>query len=271
MQSAEDITRKAKSNLAIALTCLSKERQADMVTFYAFCRTIDDIADDSNLPDEEKHEALNHWQRAIESQQADAENPLQCDTVALLVRYEINPIYLLEIIHGCRSDIGNTQTFGSWDELSDYTYKVACCVGLASIKIFGCTHPDSEKYAINLGHALQLTNILRDVGYDLDHGNRIYLPHADMVRFQYSERDLIGKVHDGRFISMMEYHAQRAEHFYTEAQKYLTAEDAKALKASESMRKIYFNILQKMRQDNFQVFSKHYKLSKLKKLWYLLK
>lgn len=270
MSTAEEITKKAKSNLAIALTRLSADRQRDMITFYAFCRVIDDIADDPEESDTSKTAELNQWSTAIETQQADASNSLQCDTVALIVRYDIPPKYLLEIIEGCRSDIGEPQRFGSWEELEKYTYRVACCVGLASVKIFGCTHPDSETYAIKLGHALQLTNILRDVGYDLDHGNRIYLPHNDMVRFQYSERDLVGKVYDGRFIAMMEYHAQHAELLYQEAQDVLPKQDAKALRASESMRKIYFNILKKMRQDKFQVFSKHYKLSKLKKLWYLV-
>ena len=135
--------------------------------------------------------------------------------------------------------------------------------------ILGCKHPQSEKYAETLGHALQLTNILRDVGHDLRNGNRIYLPHTEMVRFQYSERDLVGQVYDGRFISMMNYHAEHAEHLFKEAKELLPAEDAKALKASESMRKIYFNILQKMKKDKFQVFTKHYKLSTFKKLYHL--
>ena len=106
------------------------------------------------------------------------------------------------------------QRFGTWEDLSAYTYKVACAVGLASLRVFGAEDPASERYAVALGHALQLTNILRDVGEDLSNGVRIYLPLADLARFQYTERDLIGRVYDGRFVALMAYEAERAERFY---------------------------------------------------------
>lgn len=273
MTNAEKITRNSKSNLAIAFIHLDKERQQDMMTFYAFCRLIDDIAD-GELADESKHIELNHWQKAIQTQQAELSNSVQKDLISLIVKYELEPDHLLAIIEGCRTDVGTALSFASWEELSLYTYKVACCVGLVSVKIFGCKHPNVKDYAIALGHALQLTNILRDVGEDLEKEQRIYLPHNDMMRFQYSERDLIGKVYDGRFVAMMEYHTQRAEYYYQQASEIfstLPKNDAKALRSAESMRNIYFSILQKMRKDGFQVFRKRYKLSKIKKIYHLLK
>ena len=271
MQAAEEITKKAKSNLAFALMCLPKQRRQDMVHFYAFCRTIDDIADDCEASGQIRHQQLDEWVKIISDQKAtDPKSSMQTGILDIIKRNDIDKTYLLELIEGCRSDIPNTQRFGSWEELQKYTYRVACCVGLASIRIFGCTHPKSQEYAEHLGHALPLTNILRDVGHDLRHGNRIYLPHTEMVRFQYSERDLVGQVYDGRFIAMMNYHAERAEYYYQLAVDALPTEDLKALRASESMRKIYFNILQKMKADKFQVFTKHYKLSKIKKLFHLL-
>lgn len=270
MLSAEEITKKAKSNLAIALIRLPKSRRRDMVSFYAFCRIIDDIADEADRPQSQRHDELDDWKNVILRNSSSEPTPLQKEVLDVIDRHKIDSKYLVEIIEGCRSDIPNKQTFGSWEELEKYSYQVACCVGLASIKIFGCKHPSSETYAIKLGHALQLTNILRDVGHDLKNGNRIYLPHSEMVRFQYSERDLVGRVYDGRFIAMMEYHAQHAEQLYKEAVDALPVEDEDALKASESMRKIYFSLLQKMRKDKFQVFTKHYKISKFKKLWLLL-
>jgi len=270
MQSAEEITKKAKSNLAFALVCLPKDRRLDMVRFYAFCRVIDDIADDVTVEERVRHEQLDRWQKILSSRKPTSpDDSIQTGILDLINRYQIDVTHLTELIEGCRSDIPNNQRFASWEELSTYTHRVACCVGLVSIKIFGCTHPDSAKYAVKLGHALQLTNIIRDVGHDLKNGHRIYLPLNDMIRFQYSERDLIGKVHDGRFIAMLNYHAERAESMYQEAETLVHSTDAKALKASESMRKIYTSILKKMKRDNFQVFQKYYTLSKAKKLYYL--
>jgi len=267
MESAEEITKKAKSNLAIALACLPRERRADMVVFYAFCRVIDDLADDTELSKEEKFTGLNEWKDCLNSK-LEKPNRLQQQVLDLRDRYEIKTEYFTELIEGCLTDL-TPQRFGNWEELQKYTYRVACCVGLISIKVFGCTHPDSETYALKLGHALQLTNILRDVGEDLTDNVRIYLPLNDMDRFQYTERDLVGRVYDGRFIAMMDYHTQRAEDLYAEAVAALPREDKNALKAAEAMRKIYFAILQKMKADRYQVFDKRYSLSKPRKIWSL--
>lgn len=264
MASAQEITTKAKSNLAITLTCLPKERKRDMITFYAFCRVIDDLADDLNIPLEKRKSGLANWRNGIEHG-FEKPDELQGEVIELISRYDISKQPFLDLIDGCASDL-QPQRFGTWSDLENYTYQVASCVGIISTRIFGCTHPDSEKYAIALGHALQLTNILRDVDEDLRNGGRIYLPLDDFIRFQYSERDLIGRVHDGRFIAMMAWQADRAEKFYQEALCYLQPEDKKALKAAEAMRKIYHTLLTKMRTDGFQVFNQRYSLSKPRKI-----
>jgi len=264
MSSAQEITRKAKSNLAITLTCLPKERKRDMITFYAFCRVIDDLADDLDIPLEKRKSGLAEWRAGIENG-FETPDELQKEVFELIGRYDIPKEPFLDLIDGCASDL-QPQRFGTWAELESYTYRVASCVGIISTRIFGCTHPDSEKYAVALGHALQLTNILRDIDEDLRNGGRIYLPLDDFTRFQYSERDIIGRVHDGRFIAMMAWHADRAEKFYQEALSYLQPEDKKALKAAEAMRKIYHSLLTKMRADGFQVFNQRYSISKPRKL-----
>lgn len=268
MSEAAEITKKSKSNLAFAFLCLPRNRRQDMVCFYAFCRVIDDLADDPALPLPEKISGLNDWKQCFLSNAVS--NQLQRDILEIRDRYAIDSQLFLDLIAGCESDLSPHRRFANWAELEKYTYRVASCVGLISIKIFGCQHPDSSRYAIALGHALQLTNILRDVGEDLRDNIRIYIPLQDMIRFQYTERDLIGRVHDGRFIAMMGYIAERAEHFYLEAQNAFPISDRKALRASEGMRNIYHDILQKMRADHFQVFEKRYSLSKLKKIWHLI-
>ena len=263
MSSAQQITRKAKSNLAFALSCLPKQRKSDMVIFYAFCRVIDDLADDLDTPYNERALGLTQWREGIENG-FDHPDELQRDVMQIIERYAIPKQPFLDLIDGCKSDL-DPQHFNTWQDLERYTYQVASCVGLISIRIFGCTHPDSEKYATALGHALQLTNILRDIEEDLRKGDRIYLPKDDFARFQYSEQELKKHIHNQHFVDMMNAHAERAEAFYQEAIGYLRDEDAKALRAAEAMRKIYHTLLIKMRSDKFHVFSQRYSLSKAKK------
>ncbi len=264
MTDSAEITRQAKSNLAFALQILPKDRREGMVTFYAFCRVVDDLADDPDRPIAEKEAALAAWKDGLEKGFS-APDALQREVLELVERYAI-PVHLLTaIIDGCRMDL-RPQRFGTWEELSDYTYKVACAVGLASLRVFGAEDPASERYAVALGHALQLTNILRDVGEDLSNGVRIYLPLVDLARFQYSERDLVGRVYDGRFMAMMAYQAERAETFYREATGIMPKADAKALVPAEIMRSIYQALLEKMKRDGFKVFDRRYSLSKARKM-----
>ncbi len=264
MTDAAEITRQAKSNLAFALHILPKERREGMVVFYAFCRVIDDLADDAARSIEDRDAALAAWKDGLERGFAQPD-PLQREVADLAVKYEI-PIHLLTaIIDGCRMDL-HPQRFGTWQDLSEYTWKVACAVGLASLRVFGAEDPASERYAVALGHALQLTNILRDVGEDLGNSTRIYLPLADMARFQYTERDLIGRVHDGRFVAMMAWQADRALGFYREASEILPKSDARALVPAEIMRDIYQTLLERMKKDGFQVFDRRYRLSKARKM-----
>jgi phytoene synthase len=263
MASAQEITRKAKSNLAITLTCLPKERKQGMTTFYAFCRVIDDLADDLDIPIATRETGLQNWRDGINNGFSEPDE-LQSQVTQLIKHYKIPTQPFLDLIDGCASDL-QPQRFPTWKELENYTYRVACCVGLISTRIFGCTHPDSEKYAVALGHALQLTNILRDVHEDLDNGGRIYLPLDDLASFKLTEEDLSNHVSDERFVAMMNHQADRAETFYQEALSHLTPEDTKPLKAAEAMRKIYHALLKKMRADNFQVFKQRYTVSKARK------
>jgi len=269
MSAASEITRKAKSNLAFALKILPKDRRDDMVVFYAFCRVIDDLADDLDVPASQRAAALATWKDGLENGFA-APDDFQREVVELRERKAIPTDLLTAIIDGCAMDL-HPQRFGTWEDLSQYTWKVACAVGLVSVRLFGCQHPDSDKYAVALGHALQLTNILRDVGEDLSNSVRIYLPLADLGRFQYTERDLIGRVHDGRFMAMMAYQAERAESFFQEAESLLPASDRAALTPAIIMAETYHTLLERMRKDGFRVFDRRYSLSKARKFTILSK
>ncbi len=185
-------------------------------------------------------------------------------------KHHIDPELFIELISGCQKDL-SPQRFGTWEDLQEYTYQVASAVGLICLPLFGANSERSKDYAIALGHALQLTNIIRDVGEDIENGVRIYLPLADLHRFAYTERDLLGQVYDSRFIALMDFQAQRAQELFQEARRLQPAEDRKALVAADTMFSIYFELLQKMQKDRFKVFSKRYQISKAKKALLLAK
>ena len=269
MSAASEITRKAKSNLAFALKILPRDRREDMVVFYAFCRTMDDLADDPGMPATRRMELLEGWKNGLLSG-FDAPDEFQREVIALRDRRQIPNDLLVAIIEGCGMDV-HPQRFETWEDLSGYIWKVACAVGLVSIRLFGCQDPGSERYAVALGHALQLTNILRDIAEDLSNGQRIYLPLEDLVRFQYTEQDLIARIRDDRFLALMAYETERAEGFYREAAEALPPSDRSALVPARIMGEIYHLLLEKMRAGHFRVFEKRYSVSKPRKLAILSK
>lgn len=269
MSAASEITRKAESNLAFALKILPRDRREDMVVFYAFCRTMDDLADAPGIPAGERDHSLETWKSGLLHGFA-APDEFQQQVISLRDRLAIPNELLTAIIDGCRMDL-LPQRFPTWEDLSAYIWKVACAVGLVSIRIFGCTDPQSERYAVSLGHALQLTNILRDIGEDLDNGGRIYLPMEDLARFGYSQADLQARVRDSRFLALMDFQAERAECFFLEAAANLPPPDRGALVPARIMGEIYHLLLDRMRADRFRVFEKRYRVSKPRKLLILLK
>jgi phytoene synthase len=261
---ASQITRRAKSNLAFALHILPRQQRDDSVVFYAFCRTLDDLADGPGLPATQRARLLDAWRDGLLT---GFENPstLQRQVIALRNAREIPNHLLTAIIDGCRMDL-QPQRFDTWEELSGYIWKVACAVGLVSIRLFGCRDPGAERYAVALGRALQLTNILRDIREDYDNGGRIYLPLEDLARFHYTAQDLANRTHDARFLALMAFEAARAEEFFRAAAAALPVADRRALAPARIMEKIYHTLLIRMRQDGFRVFEKRYHISKCRKL-----
>ena len=259
---AAKITRESKSNLALAFVALGRERRNDITVFYAFCRVIDDIADSPELAPDEKARALAKWRECIREATAD-EPALAAEVRALYKKYAITPPMLDEIIDGVEMDLRNVR-YATFEKLRLYCYRVASAVGLVSIEIFGYRNPACRDYAIQLGLALQMTNIIRDVGKDLGN-DRIYLPHEDLARFGYSEADLKARKHNNAFVRLMQFEADRAEEFFSAAAAHLPREDRRAMVAAEIMASVYHALLRRMRADQFRVFAKEYRLSKFEK------
>ena len=262
MADAAKITRQSGSNLALAFVSLGRERRRDITTFYAFCRIIDDIADSPQLSVADKAAGLAAW-RGWLAAPGNGEDALAPEVRALIAKYRLTPAMLEEIIAGVEMDLAQSR-YASWEELRVYCYRVASAVGLVSIEIFGYRNPRCQEYAIELGLALQTTNIIRDVGKDMRLG-RVYLPQDELARFGYSESDLENGTRNDAFLALMKFQADRSRAFYRTAAALLPPEDRRAMIAAEIMASVYGTLLERMSADGFRVFEKEYRLSRLTK------
>jgi len=248
-----DSTGAKKSNLAFALLSLPRDRREDALTFYGFCRAVDDIADDPVRTPAEKNRLLSHWKTALLTG-ADLPPALS----RLIQSRQLDRWLLHEIVLGVEMDIA-PRPYATYADLRAYCWRVACAVGLVSIRIFGCNDSRSTVYAEHLGHALQLTNILRDVAEDAALG-RIYLPLEDLHRFHVNPASLLAGKPDGDFPGLMNHEAARARELFQQARQSLPRPDARTLIPAEAMRAIYEKILHRMAADHFRVFQKRYRV-----------
>ena len=259
---AANITRQSKSNLALAFISLGRERKRDINIFYAFCRVVDDIADSSKLNVAEKRQRLAAWREMLRSA-IPGEPALAHEVRCLIDKYSLSIEMLEEIISGVEMDLSISR-YATFEELRVYCYRVASVVGLVSIEIFGYQNPACKEYALQLGLALQMTNIIRDVGKDLRNG-RIYLPQEDLARYEYSEAELRDRQYNERFVRLMKFEAERARQFFSSAAASLPPEDRRSMVAARIMGSVYRGLLRRMELDKFHVFEKEYRLSKLEK------
>src|SRR4051812_41218205 len=175
MQHSRAITQKSASNLALAFVLLPKPRRDAMSALYAFCREVDDVADEESAPVVQRRRQLGEWRddirRACENRSPTF--PVNRELQPVIEQYRLRFELFDELLKGCEMDL-DTKRYANFEQLELYCYRVASAVGLLSIGIFGYKNPATSEYAIYLGKALQLTNILRDVKTDADRG-RIYL------------------------------------------------------------------------------------------------
>ena len=263
VSTADQITRSSKSNLALSFVALPRDRRRDISIFYAFCRLVDDIADEPGPTLEQRRAALDLWRESLEGR-AQGEAGLAAAVRTLISKYSLPTAHFREIIAGVEMDL-SPAGFDTWDDLRVYCHRVASVVGLVSIEVFGYRDPRCREYAIDLGLALQLTNILRDVGQDYANGGRIYLPREDLARFGYAAEKLAVGCRDDAFLELMDFEANRAGNFYRSAHAALPATERHNMRAAEIMRSIYERLLRKMQRDGFQIFNKRYRLNRLEK------
>lgn len=269
MSESTTITKNAKSNLAFTLIDMPEEKRLRMAQFYAFCRLVDDIVDEPGMTAEERHAALDRWLLVIDGR-AQAKEGIEAEVVELIqsMNLDLEPMQIL--IEGCRGDIAPTQP-ETREELLAYAYKVASCVGITSASVMGAS-PAARDYAIALGYALQMVNIIRDVAEDCRKYGRFYLPKADMELFGVSREDIREGRYSYRSRQLLAYEAALAEKFFSEAEEcfdQLSKADRAALVPAQAMSLIYHTILIKMHDDEYRVFEHRYRVNNFKKLWYV--
>jgi len=254
MQASRAITRKSASNLALAFVLLPRDKRDGMSALYAFCREVDDVADNEALPVLQRREQLAAWR-------ADVRRACGTETPELPVNRDLQPVirqYRLPFDHfdallqGVEMDL-DIKRYQDYEQLDLYCYRVASVVGLLSIEIFGYRDPACRDYAVCLGKALQLTNILRDVRADAQRG-RIYLPLAELASFKVSPEEILRLEYSPRFCDLAGSIAQRARHFYRLARETLPPADRRSMVAAELMGAVYWRLLRKLERQCFNVF-----------------
>jgi phytoene synthase len=259
-----EITRRASSNFYYAFMLLPAERRRALYSVYAFCRFVDDIADDESV--REPAQMLARWREELgEVFGGKPARPISRALADNVGRFHIPRRHFEEVIDGVEMDL-TRRRYQSFDELRLYCRRVASAVGLICIEIFGYRNPATRIYAENLGVALQLTNILRDVSEDAARG-RIYVPLEDLVRFGVAEQEILESTYSPRFRSLMEFEAIRTRAFYREAERALPTEDRRTMLAAEGMRLIYAALLERIVRSDYRVFDRRLSLSATRKLY----
>ncbi len=272
MQHSQAITRKSASNLALAFVLLPKPKREAMAGLYAFCREVDDVADEDAVPTETRRIRLADWRADIRlaCTGGNPQFPVNQELQPVIRQYGLRFELFDELIQGCEMDL-DTLRYDTYEQLELYCHRVASVVGLLSIEIFGYHNSACQDYARHLGKALQLTNILRDVRADAERG-RIYLPQTELVRFGVPPEEILRHQYSERYLALAQSVAQRARHFYQLARRTLPAEDQRAMVAAELMGSVYWQLLLKLEQERFQVFGpERVRLSKARKVWLILR
>lgn len=262
-----EITQSSKTNFLYSFSLLPKEKYEAINTVYAFCRQTDDIVDNEMDSTELKFKKIREWKNEFEQALKGSSNYTLLNQVTKIIRNFNIPVEpFFELIKGMEADL-QVSRYKDFNTLYQYCFRAAATVGLMCIEIFGYKTESAKQYAVNLGIALQLTNILRDVKFDALNG-RIYLPEEDMKKFGYTEDDLMNFRYNESFVELMKFECKRAREYFEKANDAFAKEDRKQLFPARIMQKIYFNILEKIEKMNYNVFSKKAKVSKLKKLYY---
>ncbi len=256
---------KSGSSFYYSFLFLPDERRRAITAFYAFCREVDDIADEVADVGIARNK-LAWWRTEIAN--LFAGHPAHPVTKALApftAPYGLDAHRMNEIVDGMEMDLVHHR-YPDFDSLKRYCHCVAGVVGQLSASIFGYTNPSALEYAENLGIAFQLTNIIRDVGEDARR-DRVYLPADELARFGLAPEDILARRGDDKFTKLMQFQAERAHSYYELAFSKLAPEDRKSQRSGLIMAAIYRTLLREIEADGFRVLEQRVALTPMRKLW----
>ena len=258
------ITREGAKNFYYAFLTLPKEKRKAIYAAYAFCRVADDIADDEDMA-VDRAAALSTLREALlGSYEGNARGAVFSALSDAAQRYSIPEKYFDDVIKGVEMDLHKSR-YATFEELREYCYYVASAVGLICIEIFEYTDPKAIEHAIDLGIAMQLTNIMRDVAEDAANG-RIYLPKEDMDRFGYTEEELMAGVNNQSFRSLMAFEAARARDYFERGRMLYPLLDRRSRACPKTLESVYSRLLDRMEAEDFPVFEKRVSISRASKI-----
>jgi len=268
-QYVQDKAAGSGSSFYYAFLFLPPPRRAAITAFYAFCREVDDVVDETTDSSVAANK-LQWWRKEVaQAYGGQASHPVMQALMPLAPSFGIEQQHLQAVIEGCQTDLEQTR-FLDYPALQRYCHLVAGIVGEVAANIFGRTHEATVRYAHQLGLAMQLTNIIRDVGDDARRG-RIYLPVAELQRFDVKAHELLQRTapwgYSDRFQALMRFQAERAHATFDSAMRLLPEADRAAQKPGLMMANIYRTLLREIEAQQFQVLHQRTSLTPLRKLW----
>lgn len=264
--SAEQIVKKSKTNFMYSTIFISPGQQEALKVIYSFCRHSDDIVDDEQSNPDSRKKNLENWRNEfLNSLEDKSRIKLLTDLKDVIDKYKIHPDIFLDLLKGMEMDLLKSR-YRDFDELKTYCFYAASTVGLMTIEVFGYKDKAIKEYAVNLGIALQLTNILRDVKKDALKG-RIYLPLDDIEKFGCSEKDILDSKFSSNFAELMKYECEIARSYYKKADAYLVKSEKGRMLSARIMEHIYYRLLKKIEKSGYNVFDKRIRISKFRKLF----
>jgi phytoene synthase len=259
------LTNASATNFYYSFVFLPAEKRRAIEAVYHFARRGDDITDGS-LTREEAAKEIAAYRAALDECFAGRGATPEMQALAeSITRFKIPRPPFDDLILGLEMDLNGT-TYKTFDELSLYCYRVASTIGLISIEIFGYRNPSAREYAMNLGKALQVVNILRDLESDARRG-RLYLPQEDLDRFGIRPAEITEGRYSDPFIELMQFECDRARGFFDAARDALASEDRRSMAAAEIMGAIYWRVLGRIRARRYNVFGERVRISRPLKFW----
>ena len=288
----QKLARRTAKNFYYSFTGLPPDQFQAMCVLYSYMRLCDDVGDDESVPLEVREKRLTAWEAATRAALEDGQSPehdfgtgrdefrlVFPALIDMTSRYRIPAHCFLDVVSGVRMDLESAVSdsastkeeselscqFQTFDELTEYCYRVAGVVGVCCIHIWGFSDEAALKSAADCGLAFQLTNILRDLGEDADNG-RVYLPAEDLARFQMTPADIRDRVMDERFYNLMAFQVERAESYYSKANNLFQWLEPPGKPIMKAMLKIYGGLLQEISKRNFDVYTRRVSLPTWRKL-----